>query len=126
MEKAKFWLIQIVMVAFVSLVFGSPVMAHSKGGYKWDKKWSEHKAQKAKAYKAEKRDYRYHKKMDRKITKQEKKIAKHYKKIARYEKKIVKHSDHKFSKYRHKKLYRKIAKQEKKIAKHKKKNCWVQ
>jgi hypothetical protein len=48
MEKTKFWLIQIVMVAFVSLVFGSPVMAHSDRGHKWSKKWSEHKAQKAK------------------------------------------------------------------------------
>jgi hypothetical protein len=60
MQKAKFWLTQIVMVAFVGLVFGSPVMAHSDRGHGWSKKSSNYKA-----YKAEK----YHKKLDRKISK---------------------------------------------------------
>lgn len=62
MEKAKFWLTQVVMVAFVSLVFGAPVMAHGDRGHGWSKKWSKHKD-----YSNEKRDARYHKKMTRKM-----------------------------------------------------------
>jgi hypothetical protein len=62
MDKCKFWLIQLVMMAFVSLVFGSPVMAHSDRGHGWSKKWSKHKD-----YSNEKKDARYHKKIDRKM-----------------------------------------------------------
>jgi hypothetical protein len=95
MEKTKFWLIQIVMVAFVSLVFGSPVMAHGDRDHKWSKKSS-----KRKAYKAEK----FHKKLDRKIAWLNKKLGK-----------LKSRQDGQVSKRRHNRLAGKIAWYQKKL-----------
>jgi len=59
MKKAKFWLIQIVMVAFVSVALGSPVLAHGNWGHKRGHKKDTEKI---------------HKMLERKITKQDRKI----------------------------------------------------
>jgi len=116
MEKAKFWLIQIVMVAFVGMVFGSPVMAHGDRGHKWGKKWSERKA-----YKAEKKDARYHKKMERKIKREEYKFNMYKEKLSRLEARELKNDDHKHSKKWNRKLVRKIKREKRKMVGHERK-----
>jgi Skp family chaperone for outer membrane proteins len=89
MQKAKFWLTQIVVVAFVSMVFGAPAMAHGDRHHKWSKKSSNYKA-----YKAEK----YHNKLNRKIAKYENLIKKEEAKNLIKKEKVKKQAHHKHSK----------------------------
>jgi hypothetical protein len=116
MEKAKFWLVQVVMVAFVSLIFGSPVMAHRDGGHKWSK-WSS--KSEYKAHKAEKRDKWLHKKMERNIKKYDRKVRNLKNKIAskgdKRSKRWMKYKNRKLNRYQ-KKLEWYTAKYEKHMA----------
>ncbi len=70
MKTAKFWLVQIVMVAIVSLAFGSPVFADKSDAK--DQKWHE-KLEK----KFNKKMEKHPEKADKWQEKYDKKLAKH-------------------------------------------------
>lgn len=108
MQKTKFWLIQIVMVAFISLVFGSPLIAHSNNSHK---KWNK------KHYNSEQCDKRAHARMDRKISRQERKVERKQAKVERYQEKVEKHRDKPWAK----RLERKLARAERQLAWHERK-----
>ncbi|MEE8268994.1 MAG: hypothetical protein V3R23_03160 [Nitrospinaceae bacterium] len=89
MKKAKFWMCQIVMVAIVGLVLGSPALAHNDNDddgfddYKWHEKFEKKFGKKyAKLYDklSDKKPAKYARKHAKLEKKYEKKLAKHYRK----------------------------------------------
>ena len=84
MQKAKFWLIQLLTVAFVTVVLGSPVMAHGDSHKSYKKSYKHWKHKIYKKYKNQNPENGIRSctvNLERKISRQDRKIEKYENKI---------------------------------------------